>query len=208
MYNYTEILREAEGYNFDKVKEMLRQNIREEGARSAGRQGQQKIIDRLMKDNKNGANKALTKAQAQDDGRFAFTDGKILFICDTDFGYEVETERAFKTDRLMQDVNANICDSATLDKAEIQTFIKLAGLRRNGVKNKAYIVKTDKGQYMGYNPFYLIDFIDFTGSAKILVDTPIRPAKSDVMDAIVLPANIREKAMNDENYQKWREENL
>lgn len=207
MYNYTEILREAEGYNFDRVKEMLRQNIREEGARSAGRQGQQKIIDRLMKENKNGANKALTKAQAQDDGRFAFTNGIVLYICDANFGYEAETERAFKAGRLMQDINNNISDSATLDKAEIQTFIKINGLRRNGVKNKAYVVKTDKGQYIGFNPYFLIDFIDFTGSAKILVDTPKRPAKSDAMDAIVLPVNLAENYDN-ERYNEWRKNNL
>lgn len=207
MYNYAEILREAEGYNFEKVKDMLRQNIREEGARSAGRQGQQKIIDRMIKENKNGANPILTKAQAQDDGRFAFTNGMVLYICDTDFGYEVETERAFKATRLMNDVNHNCKDSATLDKAEIQTFIKLNGLRRNGVKNKGYVVKTDKGQYIGFNPYFLIDFIDFTGSVKILVDTPKTPAKSDVMDAIVLPVNLSEN-YNDERYNEWRKNNL
>lgn len=208
MYNNAELLRVAEDWNIEKVREMLRANVREENAKANGKQGQQKIIDRIMKENKNGTNKILTKAQAQDDGRFAFTNGQVLYICDTDLGYEVETERAFKAGRLMQDIINNVSDSATLDKAEIQTFIKLQGLRRNGIKNKAYIVKTDGGQYMGFNPFYLVDLIDFTGSAKILVDIPIHPAKSDVMDAIVLPVNIKAQEMNAEKYEEWRKNNL
>lgn len=203
MYSNKAMLQEAKAYNFEKVLEMLSQNVREESAKAGGKQGQQKVIDRLIKAVKGTPSRNLWGAMEQKDGRYAFTDGMRLFFADNPMGYDV-IERGIGFDALKVLENLGKTDSFTVDEIDLKTFINVNGMTRANKKKlkSCYIVKTENGQYIGFEPFFLTDAIDYSDSAKFECSTPKRPALGQY-DTVVLPVNIDVKTEDD--YNAWRE---
>ena len=120
----------------------------------------------------------------------AFLQGHYIIASQNDFGYPV-AENPFKiTEMLKLDNDFNL----EVDINDLKLFIKT-----NSKKDKKpYIISyTDtKGniQKIGFNPYYLIDALQFNETNTILISTPKKPAfienKSKKTLAIVLPVNI------------------
>ena len=152
-----------------------------------------------MKNNSTDCNKLLSKASLQPDGRYAFLSSWRVFLSDDNFGYEVEEDRPFNTSAILKD---EYDDTATLDLDEITRFIKIKGYRRTSVHIDPYMFKTDKGTIMTFNPYGLLDLIDYSGCTKVFCKGKKYPIISENKEAIVLPV-----INNDDefSYERWKE---
>lgn len=201
MKSYNDILKKLEAFEYEEAKEMLRCNIREEAAKSKGHTSasKYKIIERVMKNNKDNHNKILSKASLQDDGRYVFLESWRLFFSDDSYGYDVEKEHPFRASEFLK---SDYSDSATLDLDEITRYIKIKGYKRTSAHPDPYMFKTDKGTIMTFNPYGLLDLIDYSGCNKVLCNGKKHPIISENKLAVVLPV-----INNDDeySYEKWHE---
>jgi len=189
---------------FSKTIEMLRANIREETATKSGSKKPYKIIEAMLKTaKKDQPSRELFQKAHEYGNKYGFLDGYRLFLSEDNMGYESVNvaNGAFKVDQLF---NVNDYDFTTLeiDAAELKYFAKITKTRSKWDKIP-YIIKTPDG-YVGYNPFFLIDLIEYTGSNKIRYQKRTAPIYSDNMMALLLPVNCRDM-QTEADYQEYRE---
>ena len=211
MNTNTKLLETLEAGNIEKTIELLRQNIREETATKSGAKKPYKIIEKMLKDiGKNNPNRLFQVAHTYN-GKYGFLDGYRLFLSDDTYGYDIAGVNSdiqpFKIEPLF---NVNDYDFETLeiDTAELRYFAKITKTRSKWDK-VPYIIKTPDG-YAGFNPYFLIDLIDYTGSNKIRYQKRTAPIYSDNMQALLLPVNCRDmqtEADYNEYRAKWFNEN-
>ena len=144
-------------------------------------------------------------------GKYYFIDGHRLFVSDIDFGFEHADAGATwrNAESLVKDALKAADDRITLRRDDIQAFIKARGLKRSkryfDVEDR-YIFETEKKRYIAFNPFYLLDYIDFTGADVALCSS--KSVKAPMVDAdgraLVLPVNIT-ATFTRSDFDAWRD---
>ena len=194
MTSNSRLLELLEGYEVDKVIELIKENIREEAAKSTGKKNLYTILKRVLKD---GSRIQYTVGHKVGE-KIAFLDGHRMFLTDNDYGFEVVDKPDYRyINNLENFLPQNTYDlkEVEIDLAELRYFIKVWGK-----KKKAYMFHAGN-TVIGVNPHYLKDLIDFTGSNKILVSKWNAPIFSKNLDALLLPVNNGIRNISD--YQTW-----
>ena len=190
MYSYSEILAAARNYKPGVVIEMLENNIREETAKKNKTSGKSTIIKNLIKYT-DSYREEFKKALTFDNETFYFCDCHRIFKTNSSFGYDINNTPFNGLQNMIPDVIKSVNDQIELNKTEINAFIKLNALRRGNYSslNNPFFLMSKDGEIYAYNPFYLIDLIDFTGCQKLLVSGYKKPAVSEDGNALILPIN-------------------
>lgn len=201
MNTYSSILAAIKDNNNYKAIQLLQENIREESARAAGKAttNKYKVVKTLMKNADTKTRPLFSKAHFEN-GYFSFIDGYRIFRSESDFGFEHadENERFKNIDRLFN--NPIFDDTLTLNRAEIQAFIKIEHLTRKGAK-KPFLLQGKSGDIYGFNPFYLLDYMDFTGEDIALAYNPKNPITNADKTALILPIN---HGLSKDDFIAWR----
>lgn len=191
------------GYNpdfFDKTLEMLRANVREETARAKGNKKPYKIIESMTKKAKKDRNNEMFQKAHKYGDKYGFLDGYRLFLSDDNYGYEVaEPERQFNIEPLFK-INEEL-KSVEIDVADLRYYCKIYKTMKKYNKIP-YIIRTADG-FAAYNPEFLLDLIEYSGSNVIKYIKSNAPIYSENMDCLLLPVN--RKDMTEEIYIQYRE---
>lgn len=188
MNSYSEILAAARHLKTSEVIKMLEENIREESAKQNKTSGKLSIIKNLIKYT-DAYKTEFKKALTFDNKTFYFCDCHRIFKTESNFGYEINNAPFNGLANMIPDTVKAAMDQIELNKTEINAFIKLNALRRGNYSslNNPFFLMSKGGEIYAYNPFYLIDLIDFTGCQKILVSGYKKPAASEDGNALILP---------------------
>lgn len=204
MNAYTTILDAVKKFDYEKAAALLEANIREENARNAGKKAvsRLKIISNMMK-SADSYNTGFKKAHNFGDINL-FTDGYRIFTSDSDFGFDhAEPHELFKLNDMIKNVMRDVSDKIILNREEIQLYIKLERFTRARYeRTKPFYLKSENGNIYAFNPFYLLDFIDFTGDDTALAISPKNPIIDENGSALVLPVN---HGFNIEAFNSWRD---
>lgn len=143
-----------------KIIEALEDCIRQEASKDNKTSSQLSCIKRLMAGNKKMADTAPHK-KAHDfklNGLdyIGYTDGHYVLASTNDFCYE-HAEQPFEMSRFF---NYDCDGEYTFNREDVKAFTKLHSKK----EHTPYIVDVDGVPY-GFNAWYLIDCIDFTGTA-------------------------------------------
>ena len=186
-----ELLRKG---NLKELEVALIENIREEVEKGKGnKKSDLSIIKRICEfekgynDNRWACYHPFTHNGIEYKG---FLQGHYIIASQNDFGYPV-AETPFKIAEMLKlDNDFNL----EVDMNDLKVFIKT----NNKKDKKPYIISyiDTKGniQKIGFNPYYLIDALQFNETTTILISTPKKPAfienKGKKTLALVLPVNI------------------
>lgn len=183
---------------FSKTIEMLRANIREESAKQNGAKKPYKIIEKLLKSEPCKYNNAMQKAHPSANG-YGFLDGYRVFFSDDTFGYEVAEEQ--NRFRMLDNFKpAEGYTSIDINVEDLKYYIKVAKPRGKYGKYDPFIIETPDG-IAGYNPLYLLDLIEYTGSNTIKYYGNKEPIYADNGKALLLPVNV---SYSNTTYQEYR----
>ena len=178
----------ADGNAIEKLIDMLRENIREEEAKKNGAKVQPlKVIEKMIKgiDKANAIEARFAKAHPCGD-RFGFTEGHRIFISNTSCGFPIADIDALNIKRFIDGVQTN--EHLKLDRSEIALYIKMNRITtRNTHTKKPFVVETDGGELVAFNPLFLLDFIDFTEQTEGFIEAPSKPLVDKRKTALVLP---------------------
>lgn len=119
-----------------------------------------------------------------------FLQGHYIIASQNDFGYPV-AETPFKIAEMLKlDNDFNL----EVDINDLKLFIKTNSKKDKKPYIISYIDTKGNIQKIGFNPYYLIDALQFNETTTILISTPKKPAfienKGKKTLAIVLPVNI------------------
>ena len=119
-----------------------------------------------------------------------FLQGHYIIASQNDFGYPV-AETPFKIAEVLKlDSDFNL----EVDMNDLKLFIKTNSKKDKKPYIISYIDTKGNAQKIGFNPYYLIDALQFNETTTILISTPKKPAfienKGKKTLAIVLPVNI------------------
>lgn len=200
MNTYAKILEAIRHYDIEKAIAMLEANIREESAKKSGTRSIQKVIESMIKHADTNAQPRFAECHVEN-GKYFFLDGHRAFRTDSNLGYrEAEEGARFKgLDRFFDNANCN--DVLTFSKQDLQTFIKIDGIKRNRPGNP-FLILSQNGNVYGFNPFFLLDYIDFTGKGEAIASRPNAPIMDENKTALVLPVNVR--GVTIEQYYNFR----
>lgn len=190
-----------QGSFFEKTTALLLENIREEEASKKGTKKPVKIIEKMMK--AADVNRPMFKAAHKYSGGYGFLDGYRIFFAEESFGFtEAEPHCSFNIDQLLKSADTSDYKTLAIDAAELKYYIKAAKPTKRGAKYTPYMIKTEAG-IIGFNPFFLLDLIDYSGTNTIKYTAVNAPVMSDNNKALLLPVNCRH--ITDEDFEKWRE---
>ena len=119
-----------------------------------------------------------------------FLQGHYIIASQNDFGYPV-AENPFKIAEMLKlDNDFNL----EIDMNDLKLFIKTNSKKDKKTYIISYIDAKGNIQKIGFNPYYLIDALQFNETTMILISTPKKPAfienKGKKTLAIVSPVNI------------------
>jgi len=120
----------------------------------------------------------------------AFLQGHYIIASQNDFGYPV-AETPFKIAEMLKlDNDFNL----EVDMKDLKLFIKTNSKKDKKPYIISYIDTNGNMQKIGFNPYYLIDALQFNETTTILISTPKKPAfienKEKKTLALILPVNI------------------
>jgi len=120
----------------------------------------------------------------------AFLQGHYIIASTNDFGYPM-VETPFKIAEMLKlDNDFNL----EVDMNDLKLFIKTNSKKDKKPYIISYIDEKGNIQRIGFNPYYLIDALQFNETTTILISTPKKPAfienKGKKTLAIVLPVSI------------------
>lgn len=119
-----------------------------------------------------------------------FLQGHYIIASQNDFGYPV-AENPFKIAEMLK---LNNDFNLEVDMNDLKLFIKTNSKKDKKPYIISYIDTKGDIQKIGFNPYYLIDALQFNETTTILISTPKKPAfienKGKKTLAIVLPVNI------------------
>ena len=195
-----------QGSFFEKTLELLRANIREEEATKKGNKKPFKIIEKMIKGS-NYKYQPLFKMCHPYGEKYGFLDSYRLFLSDDNLGYEVATpERAFKIEPLYNINKADYID-IEINIAELRYFSKVAKPRGKNETPQPFIIRTPDG-LAGFNPSFLLDLIEYSGSNTIKYIKHNAPIYSNDYNALLLPVHLKENSEDfyNEYRAKWFDE--
>lgn len=120
----------------------------------------------------------------------AFLQGHYIIASQNDFGYPI-AETPFKIAEMLKlDNDFNL----EVDMNDLKLFIKTNSKKDKKPYIISYIDTKGNIQKIGFNPYYLIDALQFNETNTILISTPKKPAfienKKKKTLALILPVNI------------------
>lgn len=191
MNSYEKILATLEGEQFGKACEktiaMLRENIREQEAAKKGNKKPVKIIEKMIKDAaKDSPWQKMFQAAHKYTGGYAFLDGHRIFFTDTPEGFDLaEDHNKFNVDDFLKSANNADYTPIKIDIAEVRYLIKVT----KKSDRIPYIIRTADG-FAGFNPYFLLDLLEFSGVDTILYTGRKAPIFSENRKALALPINL------------------
>jgi hypothetical protein len=186
-----ELLRKG---NLKELEVALIENIREEVEKGKGnKKSDLSIIKRICEfekgynDNRWACYHPFTHNGIEYKG---FLQGHYIIASQNDFGYPV-AETPFKIAEMLKlDNDFNL----EVDMKDLKIFIKTNSKKDKKPYIISYIDTKGNIQKIGFNPYYLIDALQFNETTTILISTPKKPAfienKGKKTLALVLPVNI------------------
>jgi hypothetical protein len=186
-----EVLRKG---NLKELEVALIENIREEVEKGKGnKKSDLSIIKRICEfekgynDNRWACYHPFTHNGIEYKG---FLQGHYIIASQNDFGYPV-AETPFKIAEMLKlDNDFNL----EVDMKDLKIFIKTNSKKDKKPYIISYIDTKGEIQKIGFNPYYLIDALQFNETTTILISTPKKPAfienKGKKTLALVLPVNI------------------
>ena len=173
MTTYERLLELSMNGDLKELQSALKENIREEVEKGKGtRKKDDTIIKSIIKyDDKN--NPKISGYHAfnfNDNEMFGFTDGYRILASANNFGYE-EAENSLNISKMITSELQNGIE-IEVDINDLKTFCKL---HKKDYKNNPYVLEySDKK--IGFNPFYLLDTLEFCECNVIRVTKEIAPA--------------------------------
>jgi hypothetical protein len=186
-----EVLRKG---NLKELEVALIENIREEVEKGKGnKKSDLSIIKRICEfekgynDNRWACYHPFTHNGIEYKG---FLQGHYIIASQNDFGYPV-AETPFKIAEMLKlDNDFNL----EVDMKDLKIFIKTNSKKDKKPYIISYIDTKGNIQKIGFNPYYLIDALQFNETTTILISTPKKPAfienKEKKTLALILPVNI------------------
>jgi hypothetical protein len=186
-----ELLRKG---NLKELEVALIENIREEVEKGKGnKKSDLSIIKRICEfekgynDNRWACYHPFTHNGIEYKG---FLQGHYIIASQNDFGYPV-AETPFKIAEMLKlDNDFNL----EVDMKDLKIFIKTNSKKDKKPYIISYIDTKGNIQKIGFNPYYLIDALQFNETTTILISTPKKPAfienKEKKTLALILPVNI------------------
>lgn len=173
------------------LKDNLLEDIRIETAKKNNPVKRVNLVKSIVK---SAIKRSTSVSYSYDNKYHAFCDGYRLYCLNDSFGYE------FDTNKIPLDVNKLYPKTSTSDSIinvdiiDLKTFIA-----ENKIANKAscknpYILMLDNGQKIGFNPQYLLEFIQIFDCNTIRCSRPVSPAliETDTEWGILLPIRIKD----------------
>jgi hypothetical protein len=186
-----ELLRKG---NLKELEVALIENIREEVEKGKGnKKSDLSIIKRICEfekgynDNRWACYHPFTHNGIEYKG---FLQGHYIIASQNDFGYPV-AETPFKIAEMLKlDNDFNL----EVDMKDLKIFIKTNSKKDKKPYIISYIDTKGNIQKIGFNPYYLIDALQFNETTTILISTPKKPAfienKEKKTLALILPVNL------------------
>jgi hypothetical protein len=186
-----EVLRKG---NLKELEVALIENIREEVEKGKGnKKSDLSIIKRICEfekgynDNRWACYHPFTHNGIEYKG---FLQGHYIIASQNDFGYPV-AETPFKIAEMLKlDNDFNL----EVDMKDLKIFIKTNSKKDKKPYIISYIDTKGNIQKIGFNPYYLIDALQFNETTTILISTPKKPAfienKEKKTLALILPVNL------------------
>lgn len=169
MIKNSELLKLFNDLDFENLEKALKANITEERLKTSGSVNELSIIKRLMKANEKAYNSTLQKANRFkhfNKTLYGFTDGHYILASENTYNYDVNPEE----NRLKIEKIINIEHDAefVIDIQDLKAFQKEHKSKKD---TKPYIIKNND-HYIAFNPSYLLDCLNYTGSNKIVFAKP------------------------------------
>ena len=135
---------------FDELKDMLKENIRDEAAKGLGKKKQFTIINSIMaKAAKEPRLQANTYIPFGD--KYAFTDGRVTIFSDDTFGFEMS--RSFLDFRNFLPQSFASSKTVQLEEAYVKTFLDLNKTVKDVEDLITILIKyTETGCLLGIDP--------------------------------------------------------
>lgn len=190
-----------QGSFFEKTFSLLLENIREEEATKKGNKKPVKIIEKMVK---KADNRPMFKKAHKWDGGYGFTDGYRIFFSDNSEGFEeaVEPHESFNLNQFVESTKNYIFSTLDINIEELRYYIKVAKPTKRGEIYKPFLIAIDNNQYMGFNPLFLLDLIEYSGTNTIKYTANNAPIMSENEKALLLPVNVRH--VDTEMFNSWR----
>lgn len=194
-----EIYTGYQGSFFEKTFSLLLENIREEEATKKGNKKPVKIIEKMIK---GSDGREMFKTAHKWEQGFGFLDGHRIFFADDNMGFpEAEEHQSFKLDDFMKSAKEPSFVNQDINVEELRYYIKVAKPTRRGETYKPFMIETRFG-FMGFNPVYLLDLIEYSGTNTIKYSAVNAPIFSYNEKALLLPVNVRN--VDREIFNSWR----
>ena len=181
------------------LRKALEDNIREESAKgNKGDKTKISILKRLFKTKKNEIVREFnSKAIVVEDGLYGFMDLTRIFYSKNDFGYQIAEKDSEGWYDLAKFINDNVDNPSVIrlnddDIANINLLIQKNKNKGRWELDKPYVIEYDNGKYIGFNPQFLLDAIQFTDSKTLRINNFKTPCyiSGEENYAIVLPVNV------------------
>ena len=187
--------------DLDSLKKALEDNIREESVKGNKKaKSQLSILKKLFKVRKGVTPRGfVNKAIQIDEGLYGFMDVHHFFISKNDFGYEIVNmgdEGYFDLSNIIDSVVDN-CYNIEFSENDIAN-LKLKIQQNKTLPKYATSVPFVIRVYdvtVGFNPQYLLDALEFSGTNKVAIrdyKTPCYIMSDEGNGAVILPINIKD----------------
>ena len=187
MITYERLLELSKSGDLKELQDALKENIREEVEQGKGTKKKDiSIIKSIIKyDDKN--NPKISGYHTFNE-MFCFTDGYRILASKNNFGYD-KAENNLNISKIVTSELQNGIE-IEVDINDLKTFCKL---HKKDYKNNPYVLEySDKK--IGFNPFYLLDTLEFCECNVIKVTKEIAPAWSENEDktrvCVLLPVKL------------------
>lgn len=143
----------------DELKDMLKENIREEAAKGLGKKKQYSIINSIMaKAAKEPRLQANTYIPFGD--KYAFTDGRAAIFSDETFGFEMS--KSFFDFRSLLPQSFTFSKTVQLEEAYVKTFLDLNKTVKDTEDLIPLLIRdTETGCLLGLDPRYIANIMQF-----------------------------------------------
>ena len=192
MTTYERLLELLNDGDLKKLQDALKENIREEVEQGKGtKKKDDTIIKSIIKyDNKNNPRiSGYHNFNLNEDEMFGFTDGYRILASKNNFGYN-KAENSLNISKM---ITSELQDGIEIevDINDLKTFCKV---HKKDYKDNPYILEYEDNKRIGFNPFYLLDALDFCECNVIKVIKEIAPAWTENKDktkiSILLPIKL------------------
>lgn len=143
----------------NELKDMLKENIREESAKGLGKKKQLSIINSIMtKAAKEPRLQANTYIPFGD--KYTFTDGRVTIFSDETFGFEMS--RSYLDFRSLVSYSFLFSKTVQLEEAYVKTFLDLNKTVKDVEDLVPILIKdTETGCLIGLDPRYVANIMQF-----------------------------------------------